>query len=103
MHVLVNDFLTNPVYLWRKVRRGDALSLMLYILCVELLPFLITASPQIESFLLPGAAGVQFKVGHYADDRMAFVKDERSLFDLFAVLSMYKRGSGAKLNKGKLR
>ena len=43
MHVLVNDFLTNPVYLWRKVRRGDAL------------------------------------------------------------FSMYKRGSGAKLNKGKTK
>ena len=30
MHVLVNDFLTNPVYLRRGVRQGDALSPMLY-------------------------------------------------------------------------
>ena len=76
---------------------------MLYILCVELIVCVIRASPQIEGFLLPGAAGVQFKVGHYADDRTAFVKYERFLFDLFAVFSMYKRGSGAKLNKGKTK
>ena len=103
MRVLVNDFLTNPVYLRRGVRQGDALSPMLYILCVEVLACVIRASPNIEGFLLPGAAGVQFKVGHYADNRTAFVKDERSLFNLFAVFSMYKRGSGAKLNKIKAK
>ena len=98
MCVLVNDFLTNPVYLRRKVRRGDARFPMLYILCVEVLAFVIRASPQIEGFLFPGAAGVQFKVGHSADDTTAFVKDEKSLFNLFAVFSMYER---AKLSKGK--
>lgn len=59
--------------------------------------------PQIESFLLPGAAGIQFKVGQYAGDTTAFVKDERFLFNLFEVISMYERGSGAKLNKGKTK
>ena len=83
MRVLVNDFLTNPVYLRRGVRQGDALSPMMYILCVEVIPCVISASPLIEGFLLPGTAGVQFKVGQYADDTTAFVKDEKSLFNLF--------------------
>ena len=37
MQILVNDFLSNPVPLLRGVRQGDALSPMLYILCVEAL------------------------------------------------------------------
>ena len=59
--------------------------------------------PQIEGFLLPGAAGVQFRVDQYADDTTAFVKDGKSLFNLAVVISMYERGSGAKLNKGKTK
>ena len=35
MQVLVNDFLSNPIPLERGVRQGDALSPMLYVLCVE--------------------------------------------------------------------
>ena len=31
MRILVDDFLTGPVYLQRRVRQGDALSPMLYI------------------------------------------------------------------------
>ena len=101
IRVLVNDFLTNPVYLRRGVKQGDALSPMLYILCIEVLPCVIRASPQIERFLLPGAACVQFKVSQYAEDTTAFIKDEKSLFNLFVVISMHERGSGPKLNMGK--
>ena len=62
MQIIVNDFLTSPVKLSRGVRQGDALSPMLYILCVEILACIIRNSSQIEGFLLPGAAGAQFKV-----------------------------------------
>ena len=59
--------------------------------------------PQIEGLLLPGAAGVQFRVEQYADNTTGFVKDRKSLFNLSVVISMYERGSGAKLNKGKTK
>ena len=57
---------------------------MLYVLCVEVLACKIRA---IEGFLLPGAGGLQFKVCQYADDTMAFVKNEKSLFVLFEAIS----------------
>ena len=96
MQVLVNDFLSDPIYVERGVRQGDALSPMLYVLCVELLASKIRATSGIESFLLPGADGSQFK---YVDDTTAFVKNETSLSMLFNAISDFENGSGAKLNR----
>ena len=101
MQILVNDFLSEAIPLQRGVRQGDALSPLLYILCVEVLACKIRASNDIEGFLLPGASGLQFKVSQYADDTTAFVKDERSLSSLFNVISIFEAGSGAKLNRSK--
>ena len=101
MQVLVNDFLSNPILLERGVRQGDALSPMLYILCVEVLACKIRASSDLKGFLLPGAGGLEFRVCQYADDTTAFVKDERSLHALFNIIGDFERGSGTKLNKTK--
>jgi len=101
MRVLVNEFLSDSIPLERGVRQGDALSPMLYVLCVEVLACKIRASHNIEGFLLPGARGLQFKVCQYADDTTAFVKSEKSLYALFNVISDFERGSGAKLNRSK--
>ena len=90
MQVLVNDFLSSPILLERGVRQDDALSPMLYVLCVEVLACKIRASREIEGFLLPGAGGLQFKVTQYADDTTAFVKNERSLFKLFDIISDFE-------------
>ena len=81
MQVLVNDFLSDPIPLAQGVRQGDALSPMLYVLCVEVLACKIRAANDIAGFLLPGAGGLQFKVCQYADTT-AFVKNEKSLFSL---------------------
>lgn len=74
---------------------------MLYIFCVETLACKIRSCPEIEGFLLPGAKGVQYKVGVCADDTTAFIKSVRSLETLFKVIQIYERGSGAKLNVSK--
>ena len=101
MRVLVNDFLSESIALERGVRQSDALSPMLYVLCVEVLACKIRASQRIEGFLLPGTSGLQFKVCQYADDTTAFVKSVKSLHALFDVISDFERGSGAKLNRSK--
>ena len=103
MRILVNDFLSRPVFLRRGVRQGDALSPLLYVLCVEVLACKIRASENIRGFLLPGARGLQFKVAQYADDTTAIVKDYRSLVCLFEAISLYERGTGAKLNRSKTK
>ena len=99
IRILVNDFLSNRVPLHRGVRQGDALSPMLYILCVEVLACKVRDSPDIDGFPLPGAGGIQFKGGQYADDTTAIVKNDRSLVSPFRAISLY--GTGAKLNVSK--
>ena len=101
MQVLVNDFLSSKIDLQRGVRQGDSLSPMLYILCVEVLACNIRTCPDIDGFLLPGSDGTFFKVGGYADDTTVIVKNFRSLQSLFRVISLYEKGTGAKLNLSK--
>ena len=101
MRVIVNEFLTDRVELRRGVRQGDSLSPLLYVLCVETLACQIRNNPDIEGFLLPGAKGLQYKVGQCADDTTSFVKNYRSLLFLFSAVKIYELGSGAKLNLSK--
>ena len=55
MRILVNDFLSNPIPLLRRVTQGDALSPMLYVVCVEVLVC------RIRDSLLPGAVASSLK------------------------------------------
>lgn len=98
MRVIVNEWLTDAIPLSRGVRQGDSLSPLLYVLCVETLACKIRNNPKIEGFLLPGAHGLCYKVGNYADDTTCMVKSYRSLQVLFNMINIYERGSGARLN-----
>ena len=55
MKVIVNGYLTESIPLERGLRQGDSLSLLLYILCAEVLANSICRDPGIRGFLLPRA------------------------------------------------
>lgn len=76
---ICNDHLSAPVHLGRGVRQGCPLSLLLYVLTLEVLSTQICKCSNIEGFLLPVAGGLQFKVSQYADDVTNFVKKKISL------------------------
>ena len=50
---------------------------------------------------MPRASRKQFRVWQYVDNTTSFVKDFHSLVALFDIIAIYKRGSGAKLNRSK--
>ena len=101
MQIIINDRLSSKVCLQRGVRRGDPLSPLLYVNCVEVLASLIRPSPEIEGFLLPGANGLQARARLYADDVFAVLKNLKSLEALLSLIELYEKGTGAKLNKSK--
>lgn len=101
MQIIINDRLSSEINLKRGVRQGDLLSLLLYVLCVEVLASLIRSSSEIEGFLLPGADGLQARARLYADDIFAVLKSLRSLEALFDLVDLYEKGTGAKLNRSK--
>ena len=84
MRIMVNEWLSDTIPLSRGVRQGDSLSPLLYILCVETPACKIRNNPDIEGFLLPGAQGLCYKVGVYADDTTCIVKSY--LFTLPLIL-----------------
>ena len=100
MKIIINGYLTSQIPLKRGVCQGDPLSPLLYVLSVEVLAFQICVSPFITGFLLPGSQ-TRFRVRQYADDTTTFVKNISSLVQLFNVIRLYERGSGAKLNISK--
>ena len=103
MRIIVNEWLSDAIPLSRGVRQGNSLSPLLYILSVETLACKIRNNPNIEGFLLPGARGLCYKVGVYADDTTCIVKSYRSLQCLFRMINVYEGGSGARLNVTKTK
>ena len=99
MHIILNGYLSGKIELKKGVRQGDPLSPLLYVLCVEVLAAQIRSSPFISGFLLPGASGAHFCIHKYKDDTTTFLKNVSSLVQLFNLVSIYERGSGAKLNR----
>ena len=98
MRIILNGWLTEGIPLRSGVRQGDLLSPLLNVQCVEALACQIRNCPEIRGFLLPGAHGRQARVRIYADDTTTILKDLFPLRRLFDLISIYERGSGAKLN-----
>ena len=71
---------------------------MLYILCVEVLACKVRSSPDIKGFLFPRASGIHLRFSQYADDITNFLKPIPSLLALFEIISLYEKGTGARLN-----
>lgn len=100
MHIILNSHLSCKIELKRGVCQGNPLSTLLYVLCVGVLASQIRSSPFISCFLSPGAGGAHFRVHQYTDNT-TFLKNVSSLVQLFNLVSIYERGSGAKLNRSK--
>ena len=101
MSIFLNNWPTERISLERGVRQGDPLSLLLYVLCIEVLANLIRDPPRIKGFLLPGSGGLQVKVRLCADDTTLLLKDSSSLTSLFELIDLFEKGTGAKLNRSK--
>jgi len=97
--VLVNGHLTNPFPILRSVKQGDALSCILFILCMETLTSNIENNPNISNPRLPRC--ILPKSYSYADDVAILVNSANEIQKVFDVYASFSRVSGHFLNVDK--
>ena len=101
--VNVNGNVSSCFLLSRGVRQGCPLSPLLYILIAEVLACNIRAHDAISGLRLPYALVPLSCVSAYADDTTLVVTSTCAILAVFAVYSLYERGSGARLNMDKCK
>ena len=94
--VKVNGFVSSFFYLSRGIRQGCPISTVLYILVAESLAEAVRADSKIKGIALPD--GFVSKWVGYSDDGNATLSDFDSVKQLFKILNIYQRASGAKVN-----
>ena len=99
--IIINGRISNGFRTLRGVKQGDALSCILFIMCMEPLLRNVEENPRIE-VLQTNELGNIPKVYAYADDVNAIIKNERSsLQELFKEYGRLTEASGLELNADK--
>ena len=94
-----NGFASKHFNLSRGVRQGCPLSGILFVIGVEILSNAIKRSKEIEGIQIDPNKSI--KVTQYADDTTVFVKDIRSVHELFDLLQQFENCSGLRINQSK--
>jgi len=97
-YIKINGFFTEPIPIKRGVRQGDALSPLLFNLCVETLADAIKSSNAV-GVQVPGMPKLQ--VVQYADDLTLFFSSPQDLETLLETLSLYCSASDSHVNLSK--
>ena len=94
-----NGYLSEPFVLERGCRQGDPLSPYIFILCAEILSYLIKSEKSIHGIKINGLEHV---ISQYADDT-TFILDgsQRSFDSTMSILHYYAELSGLRLNYSK--
>ncbi|CAH1233540.1 ZCCHC3 [Branchiostoma lanceolatum] len=99
--ILVNGELSELFNPSRGVRQGCSLSPLLYVLSLEPFSQMVRDNANIRGLRLPG--GAEVKLSQYADDNSGILADDLSILHFVQDVSVYEKGSGARLNKGKTK
>ena len=92
--VLINGEMGGLIQIGRANRQGDSPTSHIYVIVAEVLACRIRQNPNIEGIQV---AGMEKKVGGYADDTQCFVSSVGSVGHLFSEVRLYQRASGSRL------
>ena len=99
--VLIDGYTSNWFKPSRGVRQGCPLSPLLYVISIEVLAANIRTHPRITGIRLPNLPSSLPVVSLYADDTSIVVSSDPATLAVFETYSLFKRGTGSKLNVGK--
>lgn len=100
--IKINGFLTDFMILSRSIRQGCPLSALLFTLVAEPLGLAIGADNTIKGIPVmdehSSHSNSHSKIYQYADDTTLVIRDEDSIKNSIAIIDMYCKGSGARMN-----
>ena len=96
--VINNGCATNYFSVDRRVRQGDPLSSLLFILSLEVMACSIRRNDKIQGILMKNE---EVKLFLFADDMTCFLRNKPSYQHLSSSLNCFSKFSGLKLNKQK--
>ena len=98
--VKCNGFLTKYFSIKNGIRQGCPISALLYVLAAEPLQCIISDNNNISGISIPLSDKVA-KMFQHADDTTVTVSNKQSIDEVFNVLELYGKCSGARINKSK--
>ena len=97
--VKINNHVSEAFSIERGVRQGCPLSMILYIICAEVLGDNIREEKNIKGYKIDDQTSV--KLSQFADDTTNLLSDISSMESLMDLLKLYEQASGAKMNLDK--
>ena len=98
--IKINGYLSNNIPLKRGVRQGCPLSMLLYVLVIEILALQLRNNHNIVGFQINGEKIVSL---HYADDAVITIKQNKCFKEVIKELDDYQLATGALVNYGKTK
>ena len=95
-----NGHLSRDIHIERSVRQGCPVSVLLYILAVEIMAISIRQNVNILGLQI-GNDCEHIKIMQYADDGVLFLKDADELAEAINTINRFSNVAGTVLNKGK--
>ena len=94
--VLNNGHASEPFLLERGVRQGCPLSVMLFVIAIEVLAQKIRRSKMIKGIEIEHNGSQEINLSQYVDDTTALLSNSESVMQLFESLGLFERCSGLK-------
>ena len=98
--VQINGARTRQFGIKRSVRQGCQLSMLLYVIAIEILSIRIRKNTKIHGIKIPNLRE-EFKMLQHADDCTNFINDPNSFKHLQKEYEAFGRASGSKINHEK--
>lgn len=94
-YISLDSDITQRIYVSCGIRQGCPISPKLFILCTQLLAYIIINHEELEGIKV---FGNEFRISQFADDTVLFLKDKSILKKALNVISVFSQASGLHLN-----
>ncbi len=87
--------MTSRIEILRGIRQGCPISPKLFILCTQMLAYLVVNHPQLKGITI---SEYEYRISQFADDTVIFLKDKSIVKKALKIISVFSGASGLCLN-----